>query len=110
MIRTRDRKRGAFSPFRLSALLALPVLFLAACDSDPTGVDDEDPHTEAARVELHTRGAAGALLAVWTDGVGWQDASGNSISELPNSVDVEGEGLTPLRAGGRNASLTVKFF
>jgi len=102
-------------PFRTAAVLAVPALMLglAACDSDPTGVDDpnDDPgHTDAARVELHTRGAAGALLAVWTDGAGWTDGNGNAITELPNSVDVEGEGLLPLRAGDRNASLTVRFF
>jgi len=106
----RTRRRN---PFRTAAFLAVPALMLglAACDSDPTGIDDDDDdHVEAARVELHTRGAAGALLAVWTDGEGWADGNGNAITELPNSVDVEGEGLRPLRAGGRNASLTVRFF
>ncbi len=67
-------------------------------------------HADAARVEVHTRGAAQALLAVWIDGEGWEDADGNSIQELPDPVDVEGEGLLPLRAGDRNASLTVRFF
>ncbi len=93
-------------------LAALPLLLLAlvACDSSPTNGDDHDDHPEASRVEIQTRGAASALLAVWTDGEGWADADGTSITELPNSVDVEGEGLLPLQARGANASLTVRFF
>ncbi len=109
----RSGKRQGLHPFRLATLLAIPavMLSLAACDSDPTGIDDEDDdHVDAARVELHTRGAAGALRAVWTDGEGWRDGNGASITELPNPVDVEGEGLLPLRAGGQQASLTVRFF
>ncbi len=96
---------------RRGLLLLLPMLLvgLAACDSSPTANDDDD-HLDGDRVELHTRGAAGALLAVWTADDGWTDANGNSITELPPSVDVEGEGLVPLRARDRNASLTVKFF
>jgi hypothetical protein len=92
-------------------LIAVLLLGLTACDGSPTGNDeDEPPHSEAARVELHTRGAASALLAVWVDGEGWRDGAGSPITELPPSVDVEGEGLLPLRAGDRNASLTVRFF
>jgi hypothetical protein len=100
-------------PLRTGSLLALPALLLgmAACDSSPTDIEDPNgDHADAARAEIHTRGAASALLAVWTDGAGWTDGNGNSITQLPNPVDVEGEGLLPLRAGDRNASLTVIFF
>jgi len=96
------------------AWLFLPILALAvtACDSssDPLAPDDND-HADGERVELLTRGPASVLLAVWIDGEGWQDADGNAITELPNPIDREGEnGLQPLRAGGANASLTVRFF
>ena len=96
---------------RRGLLFALPILLigLAACDSSPTANDDDD-HLDGERVELHTRGAASALLAVWTADAGWTDGNGASISELPPSVDVEGEGLVPLRARGTNASLTVQYF
>jgi len=98
--------------FHRGLLLALPLLLLAlvACDSSPTNGDDNDDHPEAARVELQTRGAASAVLAVWTDGEGWTDADGNGITELPNPVDVEGEGLLPMQARGGHASLSVRFF
>lgn len=107
---------GRLEPPRTGSLLGLSALLLvgvAACDSSSTGIEDpngDPPHADAARAEVHTRGAASALLAVWTDGVGWSDGSGNAISQLPNPVDVEGEGLLPLRAGDRNASLSVVFF
>ncbi len=87
----------------------MAVALVAACDSSPTDPNDNG-HVDAARVEIHTRGAASALLAVWTDGAGWADASGNPITELPNPIDVEGEGLLPMQTRGRNASLTVRFF
>ncbi len=95
---------------RLFAALALGLV-VAACDSSTTDpIDENGEHQDAARVEVHTRGAASALLAVWTDGEGWADGDGNAINELPNPLDVEGEGLLPLRARGTNASLTVRFF
>ncbi len=97
-----------------SLVLALPMLALglAACDSssDPLAPDDNG-HADSERVEILTRGPASALLAVWIDGEGWQDADGNAITELPNPIDREGQdGLQPLRVNGPNASLTVRFF
>ncbi len=111
--RTCDWTRG--SPprrpaFRAGALGALALTVLAAaCDSSPTA-SNGNGHVDATRMELHTRGAAGGLLATWTDGEGWTDAQGNAITELPNPVPQEGGALAPLRARGQNASLTVKFF
>jgi hypothetical protein len=67
-------------------------------------------HEALERVELTTRGEASALVAVWTDGAGWTDAGGGAIDELPDPVDVAGEGLMPLAAGGQHASLAVRFF
>ncbi len=97
---------------RTSLLLILPALLvaLAACDSSPTEGDNGNDHPESERVELHTRGVPSMLLAVWEDGDGWRDADGNAITELPNSVQPEGEDLQPLRARGANASLTVRYF
>jgi hypothetical protein len=102
---------------RRGLLLALPLLIigLVACDSDPVtpgnGNDDNGHQDDAARVEISTRGPVSELIAVWIDGEGWQDADGNSISTLPDPVDVEGtDGLQPLAAGGTRASLTVAFF
>jgi len=89
------------------AALMIGLLFIGtACDSV---LDDED-HEDAARVEIQTRGDASAIIAVWEDGIGWQDADGSAIDEFPNSVDVDGADIEPLRAGGQNASLTVRFF
>jgi hypothetical protein len=94
---------------RLSVAALILTLGVAACDSSPTD-SNGNGHPEATRMELHTRGAEGALLATWTDGIGWTDAEGTAITELPNPVVVEGVGAQPLRARGANASLTVKFF
>jgi len=94
----------------MSAASLLLTLAVAACDSSPTDPNGNNGHADAARMELHTRGAEGALLATWTDGAGWTDAQGNAITELPPSVVAEGGGPRPLQARGRNASLTVKFF
>lgn len=101
--------RSTGSLFRRSTLLALPVLMvgLAACDSS---TDLDDDHSDFSRVEVQTRGQASAILAVWTGTAGWRDNAGNPITELPNPRDQEGEGLIPLRAGGPQASLTVRFF
>jgi len=89
--------------------LALPILLvgLAACDSS---TDLDDDHSEFSRVEIQTRGQASAILAVWTGENGWRNGAGNPITELPNPRDQEGQGLIPLRAGGPQASLTVRFF
>lgn len=97
-------------PAHLARLLVVPALLLSlgAC-RDSTGIDDDD-HSEFSRVEIQTRGQASALLAVWTAGQGWRNAAGQPITELPTPRDVEGAGLQPLRAGGPNASLTVRFF
>jgi hypothetical protein len=93
----------------IARLLAVPVLLLglSAC-RDSTGIDDD--HAEFSRVELQTRGQASALLATWTSAQGWRNATGQSITELPTPVDQQGTGLVPLRAGGANASLTVRYF
>jgi len=95
--------------FRRITLLALPILLvgLAACSSS---TDLHDDHSDFSRVEIQTRGQASAMLAVWTGPTGWQDDAGNAITELPNPRDEEGEGLIPLRAGGPQASVTVRFF
>ncbi len=108
-------RRHARSAFRTASAFALTGLFaLTACDSDPVGVNGDDPpdngHEDAGRVEIQTRGAASATIAVWSDGDGWTDGEGNAITEIEAPVDVEGEGLQPLRAGGQNASLSVVFF
>jgi hypothetical protein len=99
------KKNGFTTRARLLALAGL-VVAAGAC-RDSTG---PEPHADAARVELHTRGAQAALLATWTDANGWRDANNNPITELPAPVAVEGQPLQPLVAGGRNASLTVRFF
>jgi len=117
-MRISDLRANPKEAVRRGFLFALPLLFvgLVACDDSPT---DPDPGNgngnghldDAARVEISTRGPVSDLIAVWIDGTGWQDADGNAISELPNSVDVEGnDGLQPLQAGGTRASLTVTFF
>jgi hypothetical protein len=95
--------------FRRGTLLALPILLvgIAACSSS-TDLDDE--HGDFSRVEIQTRGQASAMLAVWTGPTGWQDGDGNPITELPDPRDEEGQGLIPLRAGGPQASVTVRFF
>jgi len=102
-----DARRGRGGGISVAAILL--TLVVAACDSSPTD-SNGNGHPEATRMELHTRGAEGALLATWTDGAGWTDAQGNAITELPHSVVAEGGGPLPLQARGRNASLTVKFF
>jgi hypothetical protein len=98
-------RRGTSPRLGLIALAGL-VLAAGAC-RDSTGPEE---HADTGRVELFTRGATPVLLASWTDGEGWRDGSGNPITELPNPVAVEGEPMQVLRAGGRQASLTVRFF
>ncbi len=105
------------APLRLNRGITLAasalLLGLAACDDngDPIGPNGNDNgHEEAARVEIQTRGVESAVIGVWRDGEGWTDDEGNPIDELEAPVEVEGEGLTPLRAGGPQASLTVTFF
>lgn len=98
----------------LHVITAIVALSLIGCDSNsnPTAPDDDHDHghLHGDRVELRTRGAARALLAVWTGDAGWTDGNGTALAELPAPLDVEGEGLLPLQAGGRNASLTVRYF
>lgn len=102
--------RKESSRFRRNTLLfALPaVIFgLTACDSS-TDVDDQ--HYDFSRVEIESRGIPRTLLAVWEGGTGWKDGAGNSIQELPN-LRQEGDGsFHPLRVGGPNASLTLRFY
>jgi hypothetical protein len=114
----RQFSRDIQKAWRRGLVLAMPLLLITAvaCDSDSpvdpgNGNGDNGHLDDAARVEISTRGPASTLIAVWTDGEGWADADGSSISELPNPVDVEGgNGLQPLQAGGTRASLTVTFF
>ncbi len=97
--------------FCLSALVT-------GCGDDPEGNQNQNDHNHndhnyngheaAGAIEIETRGEAGALLARWTPD-GWEDADGDSITELPTPVDVEGEGLQPFTAFGARASLTVRF-
>ena len=77
-------------------------------ETDPISVVVEEA-PPAARFELQTRGAAQALLGVWTDGRGWTDADGMWIDRIEAPRDVEGEGLVPLVAGGGHASLTLRY-
>jgi len=89
--------------------LILPALFLglAACDSS---TEPDDNHSDFSRVEIESRGTPRTLLAVWEGPTGWRNGSGNPIQELPN-LRQEGDGsFQPLRVGGPNASLTVRFF
>ncbi len=98
-------------PFaRRRGLLVLPLAALVALAGCESSTDLDDDHADFSRVEIQTRGQASAMLAVWTGQDGWRDGQGNSITELPNPRDEEGVGLIPLRAGGPQASLTVRFF
>lgn len=96
---------------KIAALLlsASLVLGLGACGDE---VLDEPGggHQDASRIEVATRGAVPLTLAIWDENKGWQDNDGNALDTLPNPVDVEGEGLVPLSAGGPRASLSVRFF
>ncbi len=95
---------------RAVRLLVLPAVLLGAVACESSTAAEED-HSEFSRVEVATRGAAAQTIAVWTAGQGWRDPRSNvAITELPDSRDVEGEGLVPLRAGGSHASLSVRFF
>jgi hypothetical protein len=103
------RMESALPFVRRRALFALPLAALVAitgCDSH----DHDDDHSEFSRVEIQTRGAAAATLAVWTPSEGWRNAQGSPISELPTPRDEPGVGLIPLKVGGPNASLTVRYF
>lgn len=75
----------------------------SACDSSPTNGDDG--HAEGERAEVRV---SGTLLAVWTGQDGWEDADGESLTELPDPV-ASGGSLVPLAAGGEAAELTVRF-
>jgi len=91
----------------MMALSAAAMLVLGGCDN-PADLDDD--HSDLGRVEIQTRGAANAVIGVWTPATGWTDANGNAISQIAAPRDVEGQGLQPLIAGGANASLTVRYF
>ena len=71
---------------------------------------DNHGHSDAGWIEIETRGAASELIAVWDADEGWQDADGESISELPTPIDDDVDGLLPFTEEGDRASLTVRFF
>ena len=103
------------TPLLLGTILCL-VFFLAACDgSDPVSPDpDEDDglsdHQDAGKVEVYTRGGEEVLIAVWSDEIGWTDADNNPIETIENPIETSAGERLPLRVGGQNASLTVRFF
>lgn len=103
---TRPNPRASFRTGAL-ALSAAALLVVAGCESS---TDLDDDHSDLGRVELQTRGAASAIIGVWTPTAGWTDANGNAITQITTPRDVEGAGLQPLVAGGGNASLTVRYF
>ncbi len=102
---------GIHRSLRPIALFAsLPIATSLAFAAGGCGSELEDEHPLAGRIEIETRGTPPALLGVWIENEGWEDAEGNPIDELPAPVHTEDQGLLPLRAGGDRASLTVRYF
>jgi len=93
------------------ALITALLIALGGCGDDPEANDnnDEATHGLLSGIELETRGTPETTVAVWDVEDGWQDEDGDSIDELPNSVQVDSGDIFPLEEGGQNASLTVRY-
>jgi hypothetical protein len=94
----------------LALMASIPLAVALATSLGGCGSDLDDVHPNAGRLEIATRGAPPALLAVWTAANGWTDADGEALAELPAPVHLEGEEPSPLRAEGPHASLGIRFF
>lgn len=98
------------STFGMAVLIVAMAVLLAACgDDDPVSPEPDPDPEDLTQVELETRGEAEQIVGVWTPEDGWTDEDGNPIDQLQGPME-DGADLAPLRAGGPNASLTVRVF
>ena len=93
------------------ALVTAVVIALAGCGEGPEANDnnDEISHGLLSGIELETRGTPETVVATWDTEDGWHNEDGDSIDELPDSVQVDSGDIFPLEEGGQNASLTVRY-
>lgn len=103
---------SAPSSRRLRWLVAMVVAGLltgtVACGDDPD-TNDGEGHGLLNGIELETRGAPATTIATWDVDDGWQNADGDDIDTLPDSVQEDDGEIYPLEEDGPNASLTVRY-
>ena len=109
-------RRSFMARLKLLTVVAALLVVAAGCGDDDdthnndTHNNDNHGHADAGWIEIETRGAASAIIAVWDEAEGWQDEDGDPISELPTPIDDDVDGLLPFTEMGPRASVTVRFF